>query len=270
MGIIKAAMNTVGGALADTWLEVIEPSDMEYNTVMCPGVSKARNDKRNTNTKGTDNTISNGSIIHVYDNQMMLLIDGGAIVDYTAEPGYFEVKNSSLPSLFNGQFGDSLKESFNRFKFSGVTPTSQRVVYINLKPMDGIKFGTKTPVNYYDAVYDIDVNVRAFGKYSVEIKDPLSFYKNIISTADVTNNRTVNMETLTNQRWDQEFLMALQQSLTQVCNLCLSELAICRSLLQAIHHRLLQFPHGLLRRIGQFIDRRVDGMKLLLLSDLSH
>lgn len=216
MGIIKAAMNTVGGALADSWLEVIEPSDMDSTTVMCPGVSKARNDKRNTNTKGTANNISNGSIIHVYDNQMMLLIDGGAIVDYTAEPGYFEVKNSAQPSLFNGQFGDSLKEAFNRFKFSGVTPTAQRVVYINLKPMEGIKYGTKTPINYYDANYDIDVNVRAFGKFSLEISDPLRFYKTIIPTSDVTNMRPVDMETLTNQRWDSEFLTALQQALTEL------------------------------------------------------
>ncbi len=214
MGIIKAAVNTVGGALADSWLEVIEPSDMDATTVMCPGISKARNDKRNTNTKGTANNISNGSIVHVYDNQMMLLIDGGAIVDYTAEPGYFEVKNSAQPSLFNGQFGDSLKEAFNRFKFSGVTPTAQRVVYINLKPLEGIKYGTKTPINYYDANYDIDVNVRAFGKFSLEINDPLRFYKTIIPTSDVTNMRPVDMEYLANQRWDSEFLMALQEALT--------------------------------------------------------
>lgn len=214
MGIIKAAINTVGGSLADSWLEVIEPSDMDATTVMCPGISKARDDKRNTNTKGTANNISNGSIIHVYDNQMMLLIDGGAIIDYTAEPGYFEVKNSSQPSLFNGQFGDSIKEAFNRFKFSGVTPTAQRVVYINLKPLEGIKYGTKTPINYYDANYDIDVNVRAFGKFSLEINDPIVFYKTIIPTSDVTNMRPVDMEYLANQRWDSEFLMALQEALT--------------------------------------------------------
>lgn len=216
MGIIKAAMGSVGGALGDSWLEVIEPSDMNYTTVMCPGIPKARDDRRNTNTKGTDFTVSNGSIIHVYDNQMMLLIDGGAIVDYTCEPGYFEVKNSSLPSLFNGQFGDSLKETFNRFKFSGVTPTAQRVVYINLKPMEGIKYGTKTPINYYDANYDIDVNVRAFGKFSLEISDPLRFFRTIISTSDVTNMRPVDMAVLTEQRWDSEFLTALQQALTEL------------------------------------------------------
>lgn len=216
MGIIKAAINTVGGALADSWLEVIEPSDMNATTVMCPGIAKARDDRRNSNTKGTANTISNGSIIHVYDNQMMLLIDGGAIIDYTAEAGYFEVKNSSLPSLFNGQFGDSLKETFNRFKFSGVTPTSQRVVYINLKPLEGIKFGTPNPVSYYDANYDIDVSVRAHGKFSIEIVDPLKFFRTVIATSDVTNMRPVDMEQLVAQRYDLEVITALEPALSQL------------------------------------------------------
>lgn len=216
MGIIKAVVGAVGGGLADSWLEVIEPSDMNATTVMCPGVLKSRNDRRSSNTKGTDNTISNGSIIHVYDGQMMLLIDGGAVVDYSAEPGYFEVKNSSLPSLFNGQFGDSIKETFNRVRFGGVTPSSQRVVYMNLRPLEGIKFGTQEPVSYYDPNYDIDVNVRAFGKFSVEIIDPLKFYKTIIPTADVTNMRPVDMEKLIAQRYDQEVITALAPALSQL------------------------------------------------------
>ena len=75
----------------------------------------------------------------------MMLVDGGKIVDYTAEEGYYKVDNSSLPSLFNGSFKDSLKESFNRFKYGGVTPTAQKVYYINLQEIKGIKFGTPNP-----------------------------------------------------------------------------------------------------------------------------
>lgn len=36
MGIIKAAINAVGGGLADSWLEVIEPSPMGDNTSSVP------------------------------------------------------------------------------------------------------------------------------------------------------------------------------------------------------------------------------------------
>ena len=116
MGIIKAITGAIGGGLADSWLEVIESAPMGDKTVFTKGVKVRKGDARNQNVKGTADTISNGSIIHVYDNQFMMLVDGGKVVDYTAEPGYFKVDNSSMPSLFGGQFGDSLKETFSRIK----------------------------------------------------------------------------------------------------------------------------------------------------------
>jgi membrane protease subunit (stomatin/prohibitin family) len=110
MGIVKALTSAVSGAFADQWLEVIEADNMGDKTVFTKGVKI----RQGENTKGTDNSVSNGSIVHVYDNQFMLLVDGGKVVDYTAEPGYYKVDNSAMPSLFNGEFGETLKESFMR------------------------------------------------------------------------------------------------------------------------------------------------------------
>ena len=75
--------------------------------------------------------MSNGSVIHVYPNQFMMLVDGGKVVDYTAEEGYYTIDHSAMPSMFNGQFGEALKESFNRIRFGGITPTAQKVYYVN-------------------------------------------------------------------------------------------------------------------------------------------
>ena len=108
MGIIKAAVGAVGGALADQWLEVVESGEMSDTTVFCEGVLT----RRGQNVRGTARTVSNGSKIRVYPNQFMMLVEGGKIVDYTAEEGYYTVSTSSLPTLFNGQFGDALKETF--------------------------------------------------------------------------------------------------------------------------------------------------------------
>lgn len=129
MGIIKAVTGAIGGGLADSWLEVIESAPMGDNTVFTRGIKVRKGDSRNQNTKGTADTVSNGSIIHVYDNQFMMLVDGGKVVDYTAEPGYFKVDNSSMPSLFGGQFGDSLKETFSRIKYGGTPSSSQKVFF---------------------------------------------------------------------------------------------------------------------------------------------
>ena len=46
MGLIKAATSSVGGGLADQWLEVIEPDNMGDTTVMTKGVFVRKDDKR--------------------------------------------------------------------------------------------------------------------------------------------------------------------------------------------------------------------------------
>lgn len=167
--------------------------------------------RRGQNVKGTENLISNGSMIHVYPNQFMMLVDGGKVVDYTAEPGYYTVNNSAAPSLFNGQFGDALKESFNRIKYGGSTPYKQRVFFINLQEIKGIKFGTRNPVNYFDSFYNAELFLRAHGSYSIKITDPLKFYAEVIPK----NTNKVEIESINEQYMD-EFLSALQSSINQM------------------------------------------------------
>ena len=167
--------------------------------------------RKGQNTKGTGNTVSNGSIIHVYDNQFMMLVDGGKVVDYTAEPGYYKVDNSSLPSLFNGQFGDSLKDSFNLIKYGGQTPTAEKVFFMNLQEIKGIKFGTRNPINYFDNFYNAELFLRAHGTYSVKITNPLQFYAEVIPR----NADRVEIDEI-NEQYLSEFLEALQSSINQM------------------------------------------------------
>ena len=207
MGIIKAVTSAIGGAFADTWQEVYEPNDMGERTVFTNG-SLIR---KGQNVKGSSQTVSNGSVIHVYDNQMMLLVDGGKVVDYTAEPGYYTVDNSSMPSLFNGEFGESLKEAFNRIKFGGETPSAQKVFYINLQEIKGIKFGTRNPINYFDSFYNAELFLRAHGTYSIKITNPLQFYAEVIPR----NAERVEIEDI-NEQYLNEFLEALQAAINQM------------------------------------------------------
>ena len=207
MGIIKAAVRSISGGLADQWLEVIEAGGMSDSTVFAPGVLT----RRGENVKGTAGTVSNGSMIRVYPNQFMMLVDGGKVVDYTAEEGYYTVNNSSMPSLFNGEFGETLKESFNRIRFGGESPFEQKVYFINLQEIKGIKFGTRTPVNYFDNFYNAELFLRAHGTYSIKITDPLRFYAEVIPK----NREYVNVEDI-NEQYLSEFLEAFQTAINQM------------------------------------------------------
>ena len=207
MGIIRAVASAIGGGFADAWQEVIEPENMGDQTVYTRGVLVNRGENR----KGSNNIISNGSIVRVYDNQFMMLVDGGKIVDYTAEPGYYKVDNSSMPSMFNGEFGESLKETFNRFKFGGQTPTMQKVFFINLQEIKGIKFGTRNPINYFDNFYNAELFLRAHGTYSIKVTNPLQFYAEVIPR----NKDRVNYDEI-GEQYLSEFLEALQSAINQM------------------------------------------------------
>lgn len=211
MGIIKATMSAIGGGLADQWLEVLEADNMSDTTVFTKGVQVRANSKRNSNKKGNEDIISNGSVVHVYPNQFMMLVDGGRVVDYTAEEGYYKVDHSSAPSLFGGQFGDALKETFGRIKFGGIPSSSQKVYFVNLQEIKGIKFGTKNPVNYFDNFYNAELFLRAHGTYSIKITDPLKFYMEVIAK----NVERVEISQI-NEQYMSEFLEALQASINKM------------------------------------------------------
>ena len=207
MGLISAAVSSVSGVLSDSWKELIEPDDMSDSTLLVKGVAV----KKGSNKKGTDNYVSNGSVIHVYPNTLMLLMDGGKIVDYSAQEGYYEVNNSSAPSIFNGELKDSVKETWKRFQFGGVPSQKQYVYYINTAEIKGIKFGTRNPVNYFDNFYNAELFLRAHGSYSIKITDPIKFFTEF---APKGTDR-IEIKDLSEQLFN-EFMDALQSAINQM------------------------------------------------------
>ena len=123
MGLIRAAVGAVGGTLSDSWLDYIRAENMTPTTILTKGEQVGKQHRR-----GSADIISNGSRIEVGANQMLFLTEGGKIVDYTAEQGYYEVFMSQSPSLFNGELKASVKETFERFKFGGQPGKSRKSV----------------------------------------------------------------------------------------------------------------------------------------------
>lgn len=211
MGLIKAAIGAVGGALGDQWLDAYEAADMGDTTVFTKGTMVRGGDSRSSNTKGTEDVISNGSVIHVYPGQFMMLVEGGKIVDYTAEEGYYKVDNNCAPSLFNGQFGDVLKDVWQRFKFGGTPSYAQKAYFINLQEIKGIKFGTPAPLNYFDNFYNSELFLRAHGTYSIKVTNPILFYTEAIpKNAEHVDINDINAQYLA------EFLSAFQAAINKM------------------------------------------------------
>ena len=185
MGLIKAFSGAVGGTLADQWKEFFYCDSLAENVLVAKG--QKRTSRRSSNTKGEDNIISNGSGIAVNEGQCMIIVSQGEVVEFCAEPGAFTYDKSSEPSLFSGNLGKSILDTFKtigrRFTYGGDTGKDQRVYYFNVKEIPGNKYGTASPVPFRvvdrNIGLDVDISIRCNGEYSYKIVDPLLFYKNV-------------------------------------------------------------------------------------------
>ena len=220
MGLIKAAMGAVGGPLADQWKEFFYCDALEQDVLVVKG--QKRINGRSSNTKGNDNIISNGSGIAVADGQCMIIVEQGKIVEVCAEPGQFTYDSSTEPSIFSGNLGKSIADTFRavgkRFTYGGDTGKDQRVYYFNVKEIMDNKFGTPNPIPFrvVDSRLglDVDVSIRCSGVYSYMIADPLLFYTKVCGNIEQAYTRDEIEKQLKT-----EFISALQPAFGRLSEL---------------------------------------------------
>ena len=217
MGLIKAAVNSVSTVLADQWREYFYCDSMAADVLVSKG--KKRVGSGSSNTKGSDNIITNGAVIAINEGQCMMIVDQGAIVEFSAEAGEYTWDASTEPSVFYGGFGQGLKGSWETFKrrftFGGDTAKDQRIYYFNLKEISGNKYGTPNPVPFrvvdQNIGLDMDIAIRCNGEYSYKISDPMLFYKNVCGNVATDYTRD-----LIDSQLKTEFLTALQPAFARI------------------------------------------------------
>ena len=220
MGLINAALGAAGGVMADQWKEYFYCEAIPENVMAVKGLHRVSG--RSTNYKGSENIISNGSVVAVADGQCMIIVDQGKVTELCAEPGEFVYDSSTEPSIFSGSLGKSILDTFKnigkRFTFGGEPPKDQRIYYFNTKELIGNKYGTPSPVPFrvvdQRAGIDIDISLRCFGEYSYRICDPILFYTNVCGNVS---------EEFTRDRLDgqlkTELLTALQPAFAKISDM---------------------------------------------------
>ncbi|MDY4754522.1 MAG: SPFH domain-containing protein [Candidatus Faecousia sp.] len=220
MGLIKALVGSAGGVLADQWKEYFYCEAIPETVLGVQGQKRVSG--RSSNKRGSDNLISNGSVIAVADGQCMMIVDQGKVVEFSAEPGEFTYDASTEPTIFSGSLGQSILDTFKtvgkRFTFGGDTAKDQRVYYFNLKELVGNKYGTPSPVPFRvvdrNINLDWEISIRCFGEYSFHICDPLLFYTNVCGnfSGEYTRDRLESqMKT--------ELLTALQPAFAKISDM---------------------------------------------------
>ena len=220
MGLLKAGIGSLGGVLADQWKEYFYCDAMDANVLAVKG--QKRTSGRSSNTKGNENIISTGSVVAVNEGQCMMIVEQGKVVEVCAEPGEFVYDASTEPTIFAGNLGQSVLDTFRmigkRFTFGGEAPKDQRVYYFNTKELIDNKFGTPNPVPFrvvdHKIGLDVDVSIRCSGVYSYRIADPLLFYSKVCGNVTYAYTRD-QLDT----QLKAEFISALQPAFAAMSEL---------------------------------------------------
>ena len=217
MGLIKAGFGALGSTLGDQWKEYFYCDAMPSHVLVTKG--QKRTSGRSSNKHGSENVISNGSVIAISDGQCAMIVQQGQIVEFVAEAGEYTWNSSTEPSFFCGSLGTGIRQTWEtmkrRFTFGGDEAKDQRIYFFNLKELMGNRYGTPSPVPFrvvdHNIGLDMDISIRCNGEYSYRICDPMLFYKNVCGNV---------AEDYTRDQFDSqlktEFLTCLQPAFARI------------------------------------------------------
>lgn len=181
MGLLRATTGSISQVVGDQFKEFITPATSDKTVLVQKGVVN----HGSGNSNPTEGIITNGSKIVIPEGYAMMIVDNGAIKEFSAEAGEFIWDQSSEPSVFEGGFfkgiGDSIKRIGNRITFGGQPAHDQRVYYVNLLNITGNKFGSTNTETIFDPVYG-SVEITFFGEYSFKVVDPTILITNVLGS----------------------------------------------------------------------------------------
>ena len=210
MGLIQAAVGSIGGALADQWKDFYTtPSGLPATAALFAAVPSGTNAGRGSNTKGSSNIITNGSKIIVPEGYGLLLFQDGGITAFVAEAGAYEWRSDDLnsKSIFAGDgIVDSLvKQSWERFKFGGQPGSQQAAFFVSLKELPNNRFGTQSEIYWDDGFLNTQVGAVTRGSYTLKIVDPILFVKNFVPARYLQSGQVFDFTDMENDAASQLF-----------------------------------------------------------------
>ena len=190
MGFIKAFEGAIGGTFADQWKDFIMPmSNVPATAGLIPAVNVGTNNGRGSNTKGSENIITNGSKILVPDGYALITLQDGAVTGMVSEVGGYTYSSDdpNSKSLFAGDgfVASTITQTWERFKFGGIPGTQQKAFYVNIKEIPNNKFGTQSEIYWDDAYLNTQAGAVTRGTYTLRIIDPILFIKKFVPVSYV-------------------------------------------------------------------------------------
>src|SRR5262245_58087298 len=185
MGLIQAVVGSIGGTLADQWIDFYTvPDGLSATAALFAAVPRGTNAGRGSNSRSSSNIITNGSKIVVPEGYGLLLFQDSKVTGFAAESGAYEWRSDDInsTSIFagDGLVDPLIKQSWERFKFGGQPGSQQAAFFVSLKELPNNRFGTQSEIYWEDGFLGTQVGAVTRGSYTLKIVDPILFVKNFV------------------------------------------------------------------------------------------
>lgn len=116
------------------------------------------------------NNIMYGAKLTVREGQTAVFVHEGQLADIF-EPGLYQLETNNMPVM------TALQHWTHGFS----SPFKSEVYFINTRRFPGLKWGTQNPIMLRDPEFG-PVRLRAFGSYTIRVKDAAKFMTEIVGT----------------------------------------------------------------------------------------
>ncbi|WP_099331841.1 SPFH domain-containing protein [Actinomyces minihominis] len=162
------------GGLIDQWSEIVTADGFDEHTVVSPGVFRG-----NWAGEGGLGEVVDGSQIYVPENTAAFVFSGNGVEAIMGIPGGY-VYHTGPPLQQGESLGTTLGRVAQMAMQRRVRSDLRTVAFINLREIRGLKWGTPRPVLFHDNAYGTDLEITAFGTYSLRVVDPITFVQQFI------------------------------------------------------------------------------------------
>lgn len=173
MGLIDTISNVLGNVYAGQTKHTIEPAAFDEYSLIVPGEDENGNEWYGE--------LPNGSFIVVPNGTFAIILDHDTVEGWIEESGKY-IFEDGVCSVFNDDgFSKSiLNRAQLKIEFNGKEIDQKRIVYVNLRDIRNLRFGTLNPILFKDPLFMSDLEVVLSGSFSIRITDPMKFYTEFV------------------------------------------------------------------------------------------
>ncbi len=213
MGTVRLLTDASRSRSSNQLQACITADTFDKHTIVSPGILKRKSNSQVPNSLRPKGFITNGCRIIVPENTSAFIFSQMEIENVLTISGEYEYYDDDTEINLDNDASRSVRHLIkDRTGYDG-----KKIAFVNLKEIPDIKFGTRGPQGYHDLFYNCDLEIYAYGSYTIQITDPELFIRYFIPPN--TSSYSVDEENVHDELLS-DFLPSFAAALSPMTKFC--------------------------------------------------